>query len=166
MHPLCSPTTAMTVLYGVVLAAFAVYFVAAWCSFRRVIKALKARPYHEIREARHNLNYQVRWRSSDQGGSVEGLPVLDCQTRELSCQKLCPVPPYHSSTQATSGIQATRESCRGFPSMRADSLAAAQIFMDTLLSSFTLAAMPCGLYINYGSCASYLEVRDMPGQRA
>ncbi len=49
----------MTVLYGVVLGAFAAYFVAAWCVFRRVLKALKARPYHEVREARHNLQYQV-----------------------------------------------------------------------------------------------------------
>ena len=57
-----SPTVAVTVLYGVVLAAFAMYYVAAVCVFRRVIKALKLRPYHEIREARHNLNYQASQR--------------------------------------------------------------------------------------------------------
>ena len=57
---LFSPTTAITVLYGVMLACFFTYFAASICVFHGVIKALKARPYHEIRFARMNMNYQVR----------------------------------------------------------------------------------------------------------
>ena len=87
IHLLRSPTIAMTVLYGVVLAAFTVYFVAAWCVFRRVIKALKARPYHEVREARHNLQYQVGRHAIHQGASLNALIVLGLQRFESSCAR-------------------------------------------------------------------------------
>ena len=122
---LCSPTAAVTVLYAVVLGAFAVYFVSTWCAFKRVIKALKARPYHEVREARHNLNYQVRRHASSQGAALNASPTTDCQFVSCGTIRSGQTQAAALLTTGTPWVSAQRErAVRTVPGMHADPFAA------------------------------------------
>jgi len=54
------PTIAGVVLSALLTLAFGIYFSRATHALRNVLVALQSRPYHEMRQSRHNVKLQVR----------------------------------------------------------------------------------------------------------
>ncbi len=48
------------VLSALLTLAFGIYFSRATHALRNVLVALQSRPYHEMRQSRHNVKLQVR----------------------------------------------------------------------------------------------------------